>query len=106
MRTLIEALCADECAGRATGTPGGVRARGLVIDALRAAGLDPQEQAIPKGKGVNVLATVPGDSDRYVLVGAHYDHLGSMGGAVYRGADDNAAAVAVLVAVAAGLAKA
>jgi Zn-dependent M28 family amino/carboxypeptidase len=106
MRDLIEALCADECAGRATGTPGGIRARGLVIEALRAAGLDAHEQPIPRGKGVNVLATIPGDSERYVLVGAHYDHLGSMGGAIYRGADDNAAAVAVLVAVASGLASA
>ncbi|MDB4927626.1 MAG: Peptidase, partial [Myxococcaceae bacterium] len=42
--------------------------------------------------------------DRWVLVGAHYDHLGTQGKAVYRGADDNAASVGILVDVARALA--
>jgi Zn-dependent M28 family amino/carboxypeptidase len=51
-----------------------------------------------------VLATIRGEVDRYVLVGAHYDHLGTLGREVFCGADDNAAAVAVLVEVARALA--
>lgn len=39
-----------------------------------------------------------------MLVGAHYDHLGKDGSKIYRGADDNAAAVAILVEVARALA--
>jgi Zn-dependent M28 family amino/carboxypeptidase len=55
-----------------------------------------------------VLAKIRGDSPRYVLVGAHFDHLGSIdtpgGKHVFRGADDNAAAVAILVEVGRALA--
>ncbi len=104
MRTLIERLCADDCAGRATGTAGGLLARSIVVDALRGAGLDPHEQALPDIGGANVLATVRGSLDRYLLVGAHFDHLGQSGSVIYRGADDNAASVAVLVEVARALA--
>jgi hypothetical protein len=106
MRTLVEELCSDRCAGRAPGTEGGRAARGVVIDALRDAGLDPQLQAIPRCGGANVLATIPGAIDRWVLVAAHYDHLGTNGQNVFRGADDNAAAVAILVTVARALAVA
>lgn len=97
MKALVEALCDEACAGRRSGTPGGRRARGLVVDALRDAGLDPGEQPVPGCDGANVLATVPGDEDRWVLVAAHYDHLGRLGQDVFPGADDNAAAVAILV---------
>jgi hypothetical protein len=106
MKLLVEALCSDRCAGRAAGTPGGRVARGLVVEALREAGLDPTEQLVPGCGGANVLATLPGNTDRWVLVAAHYDHLGTQSGAVYRGADDNAAAVAILVEVAQSLAHA
>jgi Zn-dependent M28 family amino/carboxypeptidase len=104
VKQLVTALCSDACAGRAPGTPGGRLARRHVVDALRAAGLDPFEQPIPRHGGANVLAALPGATDRWVIVGAHYDHLGASGGEVFRGADDNAAAVAILVEVAARLA--
>src|SRR5688572_20955462 len=104
MQSLVSALCDDQCAGRKTGTPGAARARGIVGEALRDAGLDPNEQAVPACRGVNVLATLPGDTDRYVLVAAHYDHLGATRDTIYRGADDNAAAVAILCEAARALA--
>ncbi len=72
--------------------------------ALREAGLDPHEQRVPGCGGANVLARIDGDVDRYVLVGAHFDHLGTVGRDVYWGADDNAAAVGVLVEVARAIA--
>jgi hypothetical protein len=104
MRSLVEALCSEATAGRAPGTPEGLAARAVVIDALRGRGLDPREQAIPGANGgANVLAAIPGDIDRWVLVAAHYDHLGKIGKDVFWGADDNAAAVAILVEVAARL---
>ena len=85
MRELVEALCSDACAGRAPGTPGGARGRALVIDALREAGLDPFEQQVPGCNGANVIASVRGDIDRWVLVAAHHDHLGTIGRDVFRG---------------------
>lgn len=103
-RALVEALCSDACAGRRTNTPGGALARSHIVDALRARGLDPAEQAVPRCNGTNVIATIPGAIDRWVLVGAHYDHLGADRQGVFRGADDNAASVAILVEVAAALA--
>ena len=104
MKPLVEELCSRECAGRAPGTAGGLRARELVRDALRAAGTDPIEQAIGSSKGANLVATLPGAVDRWVLVAAHYDHLGANARTFFPGADDNAAAVAILVEVARGLA--
>lgn len=104
MRELIERLCSPECAGRRPGTKEGTAARRVVTAALRDAGLDPFEQRVEGCGGANVLAKIRGDVDRYVLVGAHFDHLGKRGKDVYWGADDNAAAVAVLVEVARSLA--
>lgn len=77
----------------------------MVMAALRGAGLDPREQRVEACGGANVLALIHGDVDRYVLVGAHFDHLGSYGREIFWGADDNAAAVAVLVEVARALAN-
>ena len=104
VRDLIEQLCSIECAGRRPGTPGGRRARGIVMEALREAGLDPVEQPVPACGGANVIAKIRGDVERFVLVGAHFDHLGQLGGEIFHGADDNAAAVTVLVEVARALA--
>ena len=104
MRNVIEQLCSVECAGRRPGTPGGERARAIVMTAFREAGLDPYEQRVDGCGGANVLAKIEGDVERYVLVGAHFDHLGTIGKDVFWGADDNAAAVAVLVEVGRALA--
>jgi hypothetical protein len=96
---LVAALCSEECAGRRPGTPGGLRARAIVRDALRDAGWDPEEQKVGVTGGANLVAAKKGDVDRWVLVAAHYDHLGPG----YPGADDNAAAVAILVETARAL---
>lgn len=103
-QALIEQLCSPACAGRKPGTPEGNAARTVVVQAFRDAGLDPYEQPVPGCGGANVLAKIRGDVERYVLVGAHFDHLGKRGAQVFWGADDNAAAVAVLVEVGRALA--
>ena len=58
----------------------------------------------------NVIGVVPGrDPARAaeaVVVGAHYDHLGRSGGAVYPGADDNASGTAVVLELARAFATA
>lgn len=53
-----------------------------------------------------MLASIPPrGTDRWVIVAAHYDHLGQLGGQTFWGADDNAAAVGILIDTARGLAK-
>jgi hypothetical protein len=55
-------------------------------------------------RGVNVIGVLPGaDPARAaeaVVIGAHYDHLGVVGGALYPGADDNASGTAVVLGLA------
>ena len=70
-----------------------------------------------KGTDRNVVAVLPpgGGSDEYVIVGAHYDHLGHGGkgssmarsgeeGKIHPGADDNASGTAVVMELAAAFA--
>jgi Zn-dependent M28 family amino/carboxypeptidase len=109
MRETVERLCSDEMAGRRPGTAGGAAAARFVESRFTAIGLDPAgeqgyRQPIGPIGGVNLLGAVPGDRPGWVLLAAHFDHLGSIGRAVFRGANDNAAGVAVLLEVAAALA--
>jgi len=57
----------------------------------------------------NVVGYLPGETDEYVIVGAHYDHLGlggqfslapSLTGTVHPGADDNASGTAAVIELA------
>jgi len=48
----------------------------------------------------NVLGIITGsDTSRYIIVGAHYDHLGTRKGVIYNGADDNASGVSGMLAL-------
>jgi hypothetical protein len=99
--------------------PGGARAARYVADAFQRLGLEPAfggsfYQDIPsllhEGTrqasvvGRNVAAVLPGSDprlkDEWVLLSAHYDHMGKSGDALYPGADDNASGVAMLLEVA------
>ena len=57
----------------------------------------------------NVVAYLPGQTDEYIIIGAHYDHLGlgeqfslapSLAGTVHPGADDNASGTAGVIELA------
>lgn len=107
VRALVDYLCSRECNGRAPGTPGGRLARDRVQAEFVAAGLSPAAadggwlQPVPGCNGHNVLGRLAGSGPRAVVIGAHFDHLGPDGkGQAYWGADDNAAAVAVMTEVA------
>jgi hypothetical protein len=64
----------------------------------------------PKILGRNLGAVLPGSDpelkNEFVIVSAHYDHLGIRNGKIYPGADDNAGSVAMLLEVAQQLARA
>ncbi len=116
----VRILAADDMQGRDTGAPGGERARAYIVSRLEALGvaappmgrLQPWEmqgrtRAGPKTyNGVNVIGLIPGTrrTDRYIVVTAHYDHVGvNAEGQVFNGADDNASGVATMLALAADL---
>lgn len=50
----------------------------------------------------NVIAMLEGSEkpDEYILISAHYDHLGTHNGLIYHGANDNASGTAALVQIA------
>jgi hypothetical protein len=99
----VHALAGPPMRGRAPGTSENRRARDLLVAAQRELGLDPPAGSyvheVHPDLGDNVLGLRRGAQrpDEWVLVLAHYDHLGEHGGAVYPGADDNAAAAAVVI---------
>ena len=61
-------------------------------------------------RGVNVLGVLPGAdparAGEAVVLGAHYDHLGLVGGRLFPGADDNASGTAVVLGLARAFAAA
>jgi len=105
-------LAAPEMEGRGRGTPGNARARAYIVSRLVNAGLAPlfdgafgQPTFLERRGGspyaVNVGAYLPAAKPTagWIALVAHYDHLGVRSGSVYPGADDNAAAVAMLLAL-------
>ena len=115
----VRILSADDMEGRGTGAPGGERARAYIVSRLEAIGiaappvgrLQPfsaqgRTRAGPKTfNGTNILGVIPGTrvSDRYIVISAHYDHVGVNEGQIYNGADDNASGVATMLELAARL---
>lgn len=111
-------LAADSMLGRRTATPGSERARRYLLAEFRRIGLEPLGQSyehpftfrLPRDStttltGTNLLAKVTGIRypDRYIVVSAHYDHVGVRapvnGDSIYNGADDNASGTATLLAL-------
>ena len=110
----LSALSADSMEGRRIGTPGSARARTYLLRAFTRVGLRPALDSFPVSfsakarsgadvAGTNLVGLVRGTvhPDRYVVVSAHYDHLGVRDGAIYNGADDNASGTAAVLAIAA-----
>jgi len=99
------------CGGRRTGTPGGLRAATWISGRFREAGLQnlggrgssyllPFTVPSTGASAYNVVGMIPGCSDSWVVVGAHFDHLGTLEGKCYPGADKNASGVAALLSLA------
>jgi hypothetical protein len=108
----VAVLAHDSMEGRQTGTAGNARARAFLLREFAARGLEPVGESYEQPftftrqgaelRGVNLVGRVRGTElpDRYLVVTAHYDHLGVRGGQIYNGADDNASGVAGLLALA------
>jgi hypothetical protein len=118
----ITRLAHDSMRGRLPGTPGNVDARNFIAARFEQAGLAPvggsRLQAFSFTRrdsttveGTNVLGLVRGrvTPGRYVVVTAHFDHVGVRapvnGDSIYNGADDNASGTAALLALAEQVAR-
>jgi hypothetical protein len=127
----VSYLAADDLGGRAIGTDGEVKAAEYLAKEFEKVGLtpkgtdgffqsftvskpsNPHEEAVigTDGAGItgrNVVGFLDKKSDKTIIIGAHFDHLG-MGGsgslhrgdsAIHNGADDNASGTAALLALA------
>ncbi len=132
LRAHVRTLAADSLCGREAGSPYEVQAATYIRDAFIAAGLEPGAAAGylqpvplgPRGAPVdqspnpqcettltfasqNVLGVLPGAGrlrGQWVVLGAHYDHLGwhNRDGVVvvFNGADDNASGTALMMEIA------
>jgi hypothetical protein len=110
LRAHVEQLASPSWGGRVPGTEGNAAAARYLAEALEAAGVKPfpslgaylQPLAEPTSPlGHNVLGWIPPDPSggpaSVVVLGVHFDHIGKTSDGLLLGADDNAAAVAVLL---------
>ncbi len=112
----LRILSADDMQGRDTGSEGGAKAREYIVGRLEALGVQPSpmgrlqpwemqgrtREGVKTFNGVNIIGVIPGTrvSDKYIVVTAHYDHVGVNDGQVFNGADDNASGVATMLELA------
>ena len=99
----VSFLASPELSGRQPGSSGNRQAAHYIEEQFRAVGLQPlpslggYRQAISPTIGDNILGFLPPTAGsapaRWMLIGAHYDHLGYP----FLGADDNASSVAILI---------
>ncbi|MEN8138592.1 MAG: M20/M25/M40 family metallo-hydrolase [Bacteroidota bacterium] len=114
---LIKHLSSDDLEGREPGSPGMEKATVYVENFLATMKIKPlfdnsyRDSLKVKGKeAYNVVGVLPGNkqSNEYVLIGAHLDHLGKINSktdSVYNGANDNASGVLAVLKIAEELKK-
>ena len=110
MITDLQALSSDAFKGRKAGTPEIALSHLLIQSRLRQAGVDSFATGFVQNftysgiEHLNLLGVIKGTTkpDEYIVMGAHYDHIGVRASDVdvYNGADDNAGGVAAVLAAA------
>jgi hypothetical protein len=114
---IVDTLASDDLEGRDNQSPGSDAAQeyltGLLADVAEPLPGAPDGYAWEFDAGTNLIGVIPGGerADEYLLIGAHYDHLGSdcpttdPADTVCNGAADNASGVASALSVARTLAE-
>lgn len=108
----LQVLANDSLEGRNTAQEGQKKAALYIIDQLKAYGLEPgfvdsngvtswrqsysfvkrfgdRREYYPEADNIIGLLKATSPSDEYVVISAHYDHLGIITDSIYNGADDN-----------------
>lgn len=105
----LQYLSSDKLEGRKVGSRGGILAQEYLVEQLSLANIQPLgkhyltpfliEGMFSSTQGNNVVGLVPGTeySDKFIVLSAHFDHIGGKGKRVYNGADDNASGTAALL---------
>lgn len=95
-------LAGAGCSGRELGTSGNTAAAFYIFRQLSDAGYITEIQSfiVDSRKGRNIIAVTPGKFDSYIVVGAYYDGIGTIGDILYPGADSNASGVSAMLALA------
>ncbi len=110
----LKTLSADDMEGRKPNTPGSAKARAFIEKRFQESGIKQfgdtylQSFSLKSSKdndgpqGINVVGFIKGKQhpDQYIVITAHYDHLGVKNGKIYNGTNDNASGVAALFALA------
>jgi Zn-dependent M28 family amino/carboxypeptidase len=108
----VKVLSSDAFEGRKSGTEGAKKARSYIINHLKKLNVKPLTPSFKqefnflyetkKYAGTNILGIINGTDkpDTYIVISAHYDHLGVQNNSIYNGADDNASGVSALLAFA------
>ncbi|MCK9628809.1 MAG: M28 family peptidase [Bacteroidales bacterium] len=103
---MVTYLSDDSLEGRGMGTKGSLMAGTMIARQFEKQDMIPFyhrtfTQSFLKDTiiGRNIIGVVRARyySEKYIVVSAHYDHLGILGGKIYNGADDNASGVAILL---------
>jgi hypothetical protein len=108
LQTHVQFLASADLKGRKPGTPGHRKAADYIVTEFQKVGLQPlaslngYRQTVTQELGDNLIGIRPASNSLgsgWILIGAHYDHLGG----AYLGADDNASALAILLELARSL---
>jgi len=111
----VYTLADDSYEGRSIGTDGGDRASQYIVKQFKRVGIQPilsdyyhhfvyKTQAVA-AEGKNIIGIIEGAhpqlKNEYIVIGAHYDHIGYFfengEKIIYNGADDNASGVASII---------
>ena len=115
----IRTLSADDMEGRSPQQASIEKARKYVKERFTESGIKPIGASFEQNfdiklrgktepiKGINYVGLIKGKkyAGKYIVITAHYDHVGISTGQTYNGADDNASGTAALFAIASYFAK-
>ena len=118
-KELVEIISDDKMEGRKAGSAGASKAADYIATCLKDMGIAPYEESYFQYFGIsegsaesdkhnmrNVLGKIEGiNTDEFIIVGAHYDHIGIRGKStdedrICNGADDNASGVSAVLQIA------
>lgn len=113
LKNTVVALTDPDLKGRESGREETKYALSVITDAFYDSGISKKGESYlygfwywkgnEKALGINAIGMIPADSfvenPQTIVIGAHYDHLGVLGGRIYPGADNNASGVAAMLEI-------